>query len=95
MVELGIIVAVLLGWQFVLGEFIGGPLMILLIALAFRRFLKPRLVQEAREEAEQGRLGAMEGHAEMDMSVAGDGGWWQRIRTPAGWHQVTEHDSAQ
>jgi len=26
----------------------------------------------------------MEGHAEMDMSVGGEGSWWQRLRTPAG-----------
>jgi hypothetical protein len=83
-IELGIIIAVLLGWQFVLGEFIGGPLMIVLIALLFRRFLRRDLVHEARIEAEKGRLGLMEGHAEMDMSVAGGGSWWRRLRTPAG-----------
>src|SRR5205807_10328834 len=67
-IELGIIMALLLGWQFVLGEFVGGPLMIVFVALLFRRFLKRRLVDEARAEAEQGRLGSMEGHAEIDMS---------------------------
>ena len=38
-IELGIIMAVLLGWQFTLGEFVGGPLMIVLMAVAFRLFL--------------------------------------------------------
>src|SRR3954452_6924127 len=42
--ELGIVIWVLLGWQFVLAEFIGGPLMIVLLALIFRRFLTQRLV---------------------------------------------------
>ena len=42
--ELGIVMALLLGWEFVAGEFIGGPLMILVIALGFRVFLKRRLV---------------------------------------------------
>jgi uncharacterized protein len=42
------------------------------------------LVDEARAEAEKGRLGSMEGHAEMDMSVGGEGSWWRRLRTPAG-----------
>src|SRR5919108_2903485 len=64
-VELGIIMALLLGWQFTLGEFIGGPLMIVLLALAFRVFLKRRLVDQARTEAERGVVGRMEGHAEM------------------------------
>src|SRR2546430_1341329 len=83
-IELGIIMALLLGWQFVLGEFVGGPLMIVLLALAFRVFLKQQLVDEALAEAEKGRLGSMEGHAEMDMSAAGAGSWWQRLRSPAG-----------
>src|SRR5204862_2044591 len=52
-IELGIIMALLLGWQFVLGEFLGGPLMIVLLALVFRVFLSRRLVEEARREAEQ------------------------------------------
>jgi uncharacterized membrane protein YraQ (UPF0718 family) len=90
-IELGIIMFVLLGWQFVLGEFIGGPLMIVLIALLFRRFLRPELVEEARTEAEKGRLGLMEGHAEMDMSVAGGGGWWRRLRTPAGFTATADY----
>src|SRR2546423_4167135 len=50
--ELGIVMALLLGWQFVAGEFIGGPLMIILIAIAFRFFLKPGLVAEAQRQAE-------------------------------------------
>src|SRR5213080_249559 len=83
-IELGIILWLLLGWQFVLGEFVGGPLMIVLLALAFRVFLKRTLVDEARAETEKGRLGSMEGHAEMDMSAAGDSSWWQRLRSPAG-----------
>src|SRR6266852_3376812 len=66
-VELGIVMALLLGWQFVVGEFFGGPLIIVFVALRFRMFLKQRLVDEARTEANRGRFGSMEGHAEMDM----------------------------
>jgi uncharacterized membrane protein YraQ (UPF0718 family) len=79
-VELGVVMALLLGWQFVVGEFVGGPLMIVIVALLFRAFLKPRLLAQARAEAEKGRLGSMEGHAEMDMSV----GALRRLFTPAG-----------
>src|SRR6476469_9965119 len=82
--ELGIIMTVLLGWQFTLGEFVGGPLMIVIMALLFRAFLSRRL-EEARAEADKGRLGLMEGHAEMDMSVeAGGRSLWQRLRSPEG-----------
>src|SRR6266566_2153132 len=50
-IELGIIMAVVLGWQFTLGEFVGGPLMIVLLAIVFRLFLRRGLVEEAREHA--------------------------------------------
>ena len=58
-IELGIIMALLLGWQFVLGEFVGGPLMIVFLAILFRIFLKRQLVAEAGVEADpldQGRF---------------------------------------
>jgi uncharacterized membrane protein YraQ (UPF0718 family) len=89
-VELGIVMALVLGWQFTLGEFVGGPLMIVFLALFFRWLLTQRLVEEARHEAGLGRLGSMEGHAEMDMSVAGGGSLWRRLRSPAGF-TATSH----
>src|SRR5207253_4152480 len=61
-IELGIIMALILGWQFTLGEFVGGPLMIVLLALLFRLFLRRSLVEEARRHAERGVPGRMEGH---------------------------------
>jgi uncharacterized protein len=89
--ELGIVMGLLLGWEFVAGEFVGGPLMIVLMVVAFRLFLTPRLVAEARAQAEKGRLGSMEGHAEMDMSVGGKGTWWQRLRTPDGFTATADY----
>lgn len=68
-IELGIIMVVLMGWQFALAEFIGGPIMIVILALLFKAFLTPRLVEAARRQAEKGVKGIMEGHAEMDMAV--------------------------
>src|SRR6202023_1131658 len=67
--ELGLILLILLGWSFVGAEFAGGILMIVILALLFRLTLKPAMVEEARREAEQGRRGRMQGHAEMDMSI--------------------------
>jgi uncharacterized membrane protein YraQ (UPF0718 family) len=83
-IELGIIMAVVLGWRFTLGEFVGGPLMIVLLAIVFRLFLRRGLVEEALEQADRGVLGKMEGHAGMDMSVQERGSWWQRLKTPKG-----------
>jgi uncharacterized membrane protein YraQ (UPF0718 family) len=82
--ELGIVMAILLGWQFVVGEFVGGPLMIILLAIIFRLFLSRRLVEEARAQAEKGVPGSMEGHAAMDMAVKKRGSIWQRLRSPEG-----------
>jgi uncharacterized protein len=90
-VELGIILAVLIGWEFTAGEFIGGPIMIALMALLFRRFLKPAMVERARLEADRGSLGRMEGHAQMDMSVADRGSIWQRLRSPAGFTAISNY----
>ena len=89
--ELGIVMALLLGWQFVAGEFLGGPIMIVLLAILFRLFLEPGLVEGARAEAEKGRLGAMEGHAEMDMSAEGSGSWWRRLRTRRGFTATADY----
>jgi uncharacterized membrane protein YraQ (UPF0718 family) len=90
-IELGIIMALILGWQFTLGEFVGGPLMIVLLALVFRAFLRRRLVDEAREHAERGVLGRMEGHAEMDMSVHERGSLWRRLRSPQGFSATARY----
>jgi uncharacterized protein len=83
-IELGIILALLIGWQFTLAEFVGGPLMIVLLALLFRAFLRPNLLEAARRQAERGLLGSMEGHAEMDMSVDRPGSLLSRLISPGG-----------
>ena len=69
--ELGIILWVLMGWQFTLAEFIGGPIMIVLLVLLLRRAMTPALLAQARAQAERGIAGRMEGHAAMDMSLSG------------------------
>ena len=69
-IELGILLAVLIAWQFTAAEFVGGIFMVAILAVVFRRALTPALVGEARVNAERGISGRMEGHAEMDMSIA-------------------------
>ena len=81
--ELSIILIVLMGWEFALAEFTGGPLMVAIVAVLFRVFLSRKLVSEARKQADRGVKGKMEGHAEMDMSV-GNGSLWQRITSSEG-----------
>ena len=81
--ELSIILIVLMGWQFALAEFTGGPLMVAIMAVLFKIFLSRKLMREAREQADKGIKGIMEGHAEMDMSVE-KGSLWQRITSSEG-----------
>src|SRR5271170_5660823 len=57
-IELGVILALLMGWQFTLAEFTGGPIMIILLALLFRLFLRQRLLDAARTQAGKGRAGS-------------------------------------
>jgi uncharacterized membrane protein YraQ (UPF0718 family) len=88
-VELGIILALLMGWQFTVAEFVGGPIMIVLVAVLFRLCVRPGLVQQAREQADRGLAGSMEGHAAMDMSVQGPGSFGQRLFSPRGFTAVS------
>jgi uncharacterized membrane protein YraQ (UPF0718 family) len=81
--ELGILLAVLMGWQFTLAEYVGGPIMIVILVALFRMFLRPQLVEAARSQAEKGVQGRMEGHASMDMSVH-SGSLWQRATSNEG-----------
>lgn len=89
-VELGIVLALLIGWQFTLAEFVGGPLMILFLALAFRLWVRGQVVEAARAQADRGVAGSMEGHAAMDMSVQGDRSLWQRLRSREGFTATSQ-----
>ena len=71
-VELGIVLWLLIGWQFAAAEFIGGAIMIAMLSV-----LLPRVVPPAAASAARSRLGTEEAPAEV---VAGAG-----IRTRAGW----------
>src|ERR1700716_2263766 len=67
--ELGLVLLILLGWQFLAAELVGGLLLVLPLPGVFRLPLAPRMVAAARAQAERGLPGRMEGHAAMDMSV--------------------------
>ncbi|HEY7011600.1 MAG TPA: permease [Streptosporangiaceae bacterium] len=88
-IELGIILALVISWQFTLAEFVGGPIMIILLAVAFRLFVRAKLIDEARQQAERGLAGSMEGHAAMDMSIRSGGTFWQRLFSREGYTSVS------
>jgi uncharacterized protein len=81
--ELAIIMVVLLGWQFAVAEFIGAPIMVVILVVLFRSFVKPAMVDQARAQAERGLHGKMEGHADMDMAVT-EGPFIRRILSDRG-----------
>jgi uncharacterized membrane protein YraQ (UPF0718 family) len=78
-VELGIVIAVFLSWQFVVGEYVGGLLLILLMWLIVRLTYPSRLIDKARRRAREREGGGEEGDVP---------DWKQRIRSREGWRMV-------
>ncbi len=77
--ELGLVLLILLGWQFVAAEFAGGLLMAVLLWIPFKVTLRQRMVDEARRQADRGVFGSThEAHGEMDMSIT-DGPFLSRL----------------
>lgn len=89
-IELGVILWVFMGWQFVAAEFIGGIIMVILLALIFRFTLSRKLVKDARRQAEKGLVGKMEGHAGMDMSLT-EGTLWSRLLSQKGFTTLSHY----
>jgi len=83
--ELGLVLWVLIGWQFTLAEYLGGIVMIALMTLALRLFVSPRLEAEAREHARR----ADTGHQH---HTAGEAlGWRRRLTSAAAWSDVAHN----
>ena len=81
-VELGIVLLVLIGWQFLAAEFIGGAIMIVLLVAVGGLWLRGRSIAEARAHVEGG---ADVGHQHGSDEALEREGWRQRIRSSAGW----------
>ena len=58
-IELGIIVAVLIGWQFVAAEFAGGLIMVALLTVMLRAVMTRQRVAKAKQQADRGLVGRM------------------------------------
>jgi uncharacterized membrane protein YraQ (UPF0718 family) len=81
--ELGLVLWVLLGWQFALAEYVGGIVMIVLMAVLLRRFVSPRLEQQARRHAQE----AQAGH-EHESAGAERLSWRRRLTSAEAWADV-------
>ena len=85
-IELGIVIWVLLGWEFALAELVGGVIMIVLFTLLARLVLRRSEIAEARENLGSG------GHVHGGGSARG--GWRQRAKSPAGWADAASYTFA-
>jgi uncharacterized protein len=84
--ELGLVLWVLIGWQFTLAEFVGGVLLIALMALLLRLFVSPRLEARAREHARD----TARGH-DHDAMPSERPGFLERLRSASAWSDVAEN----
>jgi uncharacterized membrane protein YraQ (UPF0718 family) len=84
--ELGLVLWVLIGWQFTLAEFVGGLVLIGLMAALLRLFVSPRLEEHARRHAQE----AVAGHQH---HMAGSEGmsWRERITSASAWSDVAHN----
>jgi uncharacterized membrane protein YraQ (UPF0718 family)/YHS domain-containing protein len=78
-VELGIVLLVLMGWQFALAEFVGGPIMIIGLALVGGAVFTPRLVRAARDRLASSN-GTGDSAHEHGASVKSRAGWSDAAR---------------
>ncbi len=93
--ELGLVLWILIGWQFALSEYIGGAIMIALMALLARFFLKPKLIEAAREHLSQGGGGSSGHEAHAAMAEERQAlPWSQRVRSRAGWADAASYTMA-
>ncbi len=86
--ELGILLWVLMAWQFAAAEFVGGTIMLVLLGAGYAWFLPQKIEEEAVEHAKGDAKGSMEGHAEMAMGKQ-EGSWTQRLASGKGWVAIS------
>jgi uncharacterized protein len=84
-VELGIVIWVLIGWQFTLAEFVGGLVLIAIMTVLLRLFVSRRLEQQAREHAVQADSGHQHHSAGERMTIR------QRLTSASAWSDVAHN----
>ena len=90
-VELGIVLWLLIGWQFAVAEFVGGFIMIAILAVVLPRLVDVAELDAARARLREGKAGGggHEQHAAMSESGHTGKPWRQRIRSRAGWSDAS------
>src|ERR1700694_3934107 len=83
--ELGLVLWVLIGWQFTVAEYVGGIVMIVLMTVLLRLFVSPGLDSQARQHAQEADTGHQHHAAGEQLS------WRQRLTSPRGWSDVAHN----
>jgi uncharacterized membrane protein YraQ (UPF0718 family)/YHS domain-containing protein len=83
--ELGLVLWVLIGWQFTLAEYAGGIVMIVLMTVLLRLFVSPRIEQQAREHASEADTGHQHHMASEPLS------WRERVTSARAWSDVAHN----
>jgi uncharacterized protein len=83
--ELGLVLWVLIGWQFTLAEYLGGIVMIVLMSLLLRAFVPRKLEREARQHAVDADTGHQHHMAGEELS------WRERLSSASAWSDVAHN----
>jgi uncharacterized protein len=89
-VELGLVMLILLGWQFMVAEFVGGPIMIILIAMAGGLVFSRVLTNRARLRLEES-TNAHEHHMKSDHDGSAGDGTRSKVRSRAAWSDASSY----
>ena len=87
--ELGLVLWVLIGWQFTLAEYVGGIVMIVLMTVLLRAFVSPRLEEQARAHAQEAEAGHQHDHGGADDEAPPR--WRERLLSTASWAEVADN----
>ncbi len=83
--ELGLVLWVLIGWQFTVAEYVGGLVMIVLMAVLLRLFVSPQLEERAREHAQEADTGHQHHAAATTLT------WRERLTSADAWSDVAHN----
>ena len=83
--ELGLVLWILIGWRFTLAEYLGGVVMVILMALFIRLFISPRLEEQARRNAQAADTGHQHHSAGEEVPLR------ERLTSPAAWSDVAHN----
>jgi hypothetical protein len=92
-IELGIVLIVLMGWQFAASEFVGGVIMIVLLAFAGGFWLRGRLVVEARQRLTD-QAGHDQDHARYESAALQREPWATKLHSRGGWADAATYTMA-